>query len=229
MIGIFEEPNDPNFMPGIAKPVPHPDKAIAACYFPGSGLGGSFFEYLFDGATASDIDKDCIRVYRYIVQHYTPCHEVWMFGLSRGAYTVRCVAGMINNCGILRQNDEGLVNKVYEIYRSRDEADHPGSQKSREFRTQHSHSVATPIKFMGLFDTVGALGIPFLEPGKGLAYREFYDTKVSCAVEKPAIELDKSLRSTSVGSQAVTMIWVANDFGFCDMDRVGLNACLVLS
>lgn len=169
-----------------AEPIEYEDPTghVKACYFPGVGLGSTFLEYLFNGATANDIDEDCIRVYRYIVQHYTPQHEVWMFGLSRGAYTVRCVAGMINNCGILRQMDEGLINQVYEIYRSRDDADRPGTQKSVAFRKQHSHSVATPVKFMGLFDTVGALGIPFFEPGIGLEFREFYDTKVSRVVEK---------------------------------------------
>ncbi|KAG0330668.1 hypothetical protein BG000_011599 [Podila horticola] len=181
MIGIF--PGNV-FPPGRAIPVPHPNNAIAACYFPGVGLGGTFLEYLFNGATASDFRDDCIRVYRYIVQHYTPHHEVWMFGLSRGAYTVRCVAGMINNCGILRQTDDVLINQVFDFYRNRDNAHHPKSVESAAFRKEYSHSVATPVKFMGLFDTVGALGIPRFEPGIGLEYHEFYDTKVSCVVEK---------------------------------------------
>jgi len=202
MIGIFNGDNDPRYNRAQATPVPHPDNHIAACYFPGAGLGGTFLEYLFNGATASDIDEDCIRVYRYIVQHYTPGHEVWMFGLSRGAYTVRCVAGIINNCGILKRRDnngnavltnnndnltvqeEALCDEVYRIYRSEDPEDSPKGSRSNAFRAQHSHSVATPVKFMGLFDTVGSLGIPYLNPGIGLDFREFYDTKVSSVVEK---------------------------------------------
>ncbi|KAF9274121.1 hypothetical protein BGZ74_004502, partial [Mortierella antarctica] len=180
--------------------------------------------YLFNGATGDDIDENCLKVYKYIVQHYTPQTprpetwmfdfsreapqtpqtpqpEIWMFGFSRGAYTVRCVAGMIYNCGILKRRRNGqavlkndntkltdeeevLCEQVYRIYRSNDPADHPESQRSIEFRARASHNVRTPVKFMGLFDAVGGLGIPFLNPGVGLSFYEFHDTKVSTVVEK---------------------------------------------
>ncbi|KAG0081760.1 hypothetical protein BGZ93_002628, partial [Podila epicladia] len=174
------------------------------CYFPGVGLGGTFLEYLFDGATGHHIDKNCLEVYEYIVQHYnpqTPQPEIWMFGFSRGAYTVRCVIGMIYNCGILKRRRNGqavLVNDrteltkkekdlcklVYNIYRSNDPADHPEFPRITSFRKQASHNVRTPIKFIGLFDTVGGLGIPFLKPGIGLSHYEFRDTTISTVVEK---------------------------------------------
>ncbi|KAK3810655.1 MAG: hypothetical protein JOS17DRAFT_664522, partial [Linnemannia elongata] len=176
---------------------------IKACYFPGSGLRGTFLEYLFHALTGNDIARNCIEVYEYIVQHFTPEHEIWMFGLSRGAYTVRCIAGMINNCGILRRRDKNgnlldqknngedlndlekaLCREVYSIYRSRDPADCPGAPKSTTFKSRASYNVTTPVKFMGLFDTVGSLGIPYLNPGVGLTFYEFHDTKVSAVVEK---------------------------------------------
>ncbi|KAF9273420.1 hypothetical protein BGZ88_003823 [Linnemannia elongata] len=176
---------------------------IKACYFPGSGLRGTFPEYLFNGATGNDIARNCMEVYEYIVQHFTPEHEIWMFGLSRGAYTVRCVAGMINNCGILRRRDNNgnlldqknngdglndqersLCKEVYRIYRSHDPVDHPEAPRSIAFKRRASYDVTTPVKFMGLFDTVGGLGIPYLNPGIGLTFNEFHDTKVSAVVEK---------------------------------------------
>lgn len=43
----------------------------------------------------------------FIVDHYTPGSRIWLFGLSRGAYTVRAVAGMINNCGIIKPGTGG--------------------------------------------------------------------------------------------------------------------------
>jgi uncharacterized protein (DUF2235 family) len=161
-----------------------PVRQIIACYFPGGGIGGTFLEYLFNGATGSDIDQDCEEVYRYIVQHYTRDHEIWMFGLSRGAYTVRCVAGMINNCGILTLPNIGLCNHVYQTYRSRGQTDHPADPNMAKFRTLNSHPVPTPVKFMGLLDTVGSLGIPYLAPGIGLDFHEFYNTEISAVVEK---------------------------------------------
>ncbi|KAF9274942.1 hypothetical protein BGZ74_004194, partial [Mortierella antarctica] len=185
-------------------PIPFAARGINGCYFPGAGHGGTFLEYLFNGATGNDIDNNCLEVYEYIVQHYTPQTaqpEIWMFGYSRGAYTVRCVAGMIYNCGILKRRKNGqalltndntvltdeetkVCKQVYSIYRSTDPEDHPESLRSTTFRARASHNVPTPVKFMGLFDTVGALGIPFLIPGVGLSYYEFYDTKVSTVVEK---------------------------------------------
>ncbi|OAQ25184.1 hypothetical protein K457DRAFT_45884, partial [Linnemannia elongata AG-77] len=174
-----ESEQDPSPLPNDYRP------DIEACYFPGAGLRGTFLEYIFNGATGNDIDKNCIEVYEYIVQHFTPNHEIWMFGLSRGAYTVRCVAGMINNCGILRRRDDkSLCEEVYRIYRSRDPLDHPEAPRSTAFKRRASYDVTTPVKFMGLFDTVGSLGIPYLNPGIGLMFHEFYDTKISTVVEK---------------------------------------------
>ncbi|KAF7720644.1 hypothetical protein EC973_006742 [Apophysomyces ossiformis] len=183
--------------PARAEPIPHQDAArgINACYFPGAGLGGTFLEYIFNGATVYDIDQDCIEVYKYITENYTPQHEIWMFGLSRGAYTVRSVAGMINNCGILKRVDgdgvplspdllDRLYHQIYRIYRSSDPEDHPESERSRTFKEKASYDVNTPVKFMGLFDTVGSLGIPYLNPGVGPAFYEFHDNKISCVVEK---------------------------------------------
>ncbi|KAF9080691.1 hypothetical protein BGX27_005315, partial [Mortierella sp. AM989] len=185
------------YNPAKALPIPYQDleRGVDACYFPGAGLGGTFLEYIFNGITIHDIDQDCFDVYKYIVEHYTPQHEIWMFGFSRGAYTIRCVAGMINNCGILRPMDGNsapinpdslnrLCRQVYRIYRSRDPADHPDSPKSLLFKDRVSYNVVTPVKFMGLFDTVGSMGIPYLNPGVGPAFYEFYDNKISNVVEK---------------------------------------------
>ncbi|KAF9177590.1 hypothetical protein BGZ51_008553 [Haplosporangium sp. Z 767] len=188
MIGIDMTQQNPT----RAQPILYQDdtRGIKACYFPGAGLGGTFLEYLFNAITWNDIDKDCIDVYKYIVQHFTEDHEIWMFGFSRGAYTVRSVAGMINNCGILKKTnnagplDLGLCDEVYRIYRSRDPEDHPKAARILEFKKHASYDVPTPVKFMGLIDTVGSLGVPTIDAGSGLKFPEFYDQKVSSTVEK---------------------------------------------
>jgi uncharacterized protein (DUF2235 family) len=124
-----------------------------------------------------------------------------MFGLSRGAYTVRSVGGMINNCGIVRpvlhangKVDEArthlLCEEVYRIYRSCDEVNKPHSPESIAFRTKHSWpligdepGLVAPVRFMGLFDTVGSLGIPDFTGGVGLDWPLFYNQEVSSVVE----------------------------------------------
>jgi hypothetical protein len=182
--------------PDVAKPIEYENtkRGVKACYFPGCGLGGTFLEYLFNGATGCDMGKDCTDTYKYIARHYSEDYEIWMFGLSRGCYTVRCVGGMINNCGIIkRQNASGdlddatldsLCDEVYKIYRSPYEEDNPKSESTLEFKRHASYDVDTPIKFMGLLDTVGSLGVPKLDAGIGLDYPEFYDQKISSVVEK---------------------------------------------
>jgi hypothetical protein len=128
-----------------------------------------------------------------------------MFGLSRGAYMVRSVAGMINNCGIVKQvmNLDGSVNEaetdllchqVYRIYRSDDPINDPHSPQSVQFRQKASWPLigdeeekaprlVPPVKFLGLFDTIGSLGIPDFVGGVGLDWPQFHDQNVSTVVE----------------------------------------------
>ncbi|KAE9982637.1 hypothetical protein EG328_010768 [Venturia inaequalis] len=171
-------------------------RQVKARYFDGCGLGDTFLAYLFNGATGSDIGKECLEAYQYIVEHFDGETELWVFGHSRGGYTVRCVAGMINNCGIIKKQDtaeatKSLCEEVYQMYRSRDEEDVPTGAKMIQFREKASWSLndaagkrVSPIKFMGLVDTVGSLGIPRTNAGIGLDYPEFYDQNVSAEVEK---------------------------------------------
>ncbi|KAI7538031.1 hypothetical protein KC331_g10599 [Hortaea werneckii] len=176
-----------------------------ARYFQGSGTGKPFLYYLFDGVTGSDIQDKCVEAYQYVAENYVPDSQIWMFGLSRGAFTVRCVAGMINNCGIIKPYKEreavsqlqaasetkSLCEEVYRIYRSPHDEDKPNTPKMKAFRDKWSYSDVedpnkAPVKFMGIIDTVGSLGIPRLNPGMyaGGEWPEFHDQKVSSVVEK---------------------------------------------
>jgi len=75
-----------------------------------------------------------------------------------------------------------FCDAVYRMYRSRDEQYHPSSRYAAEFKARFSHARGRPpIKFLGLLDTVGALGVPNINPGVGLSY-EFYDQNVSSEV-----------------------------------------------
>ncbi|KAI6778535.1 uncharacterized protein J7T54_005059 [Emericellopsis cladophorae] len=173
---------------------------IAARYRHGVGLKSTFLDYLFNGVTAQDLAAECISAYKFIVHHYKDGDEVMLFGLSRGAYTVRCVAGMINNCGIIRKpatdtRTDLLCDEVYRLYRSRYHVNAPHSEQSVNFRERHSWPLIgdeakdepprrPPVRFMGLFDTVGSLGIPTFTGGVGLDWPEFYDQNVSSVVEE---------------------------------------------
>ncbi|CAK7210065.1 hypothetical protein SCUCBS95973_000666 [Sporothrix curviconia] len=173
---------------------------LHARYRHGVGLNSTFLDYLFNGITAQDIATECVSAYRFIVDHYAENSEIWLFGLSRGAYTVRCVAGMINNCGILRKCDTDadtdlLCREVYRRYRSRYDVHCPDSEQSIAFRKRKSWPLIgdeadgeprrrAPVRFMGLLDTVGSLGIPDFQWGIGLEWAAFYDNQVSSVVDQ---------------------------------------------
>jgi uncharacterized protein (DUF2235 family) len=167
---------------------------VVAGYQEGVGLNRTFLEYIWDGATASAIGEECISVYKFIVDNYTSEHEIWLFGFSRGAFTVRCVAGMINNCGIIKRRPEytedevqRLCNDVFRTYRSPLPQDKPHSEDCEHLKGDASHvwQVKRPIRFMGLIDTVGALGIPRLNAGGfDWAPFEFFDQNMSSVVQE---------------------------------------------
>jgi hypothetical protein len=187
-----------------ANPADRASSPVVARYRHGVGLGGSFLDYLFNGATASDLVEEVISAYRFIVEHYTADHEIWLFGLSRGAYTVRSVAGLINNYGIIDRTKLGLndaetdqiCRQAYYLYKSSDPNNRPHEPDSVEFRASNSFPLIgdpvpdgqtpplPPVRFMGLFDTVGSLGIPTFTGGLGLNYPEFYDDVVSSVVQE---------------------------------------------
>jgi hypothetical protein len=157
-------------------------------YYKGVGLNGkSVLNYLVNGAISFEIKDDCIKTYKFIVNNYESNDEIWMFGLSRGAYIVRSVAGLINNCGILQKKDRGedeiqkICEEFYEYYKNRDEDYRPDKLRVKLKGMCHETN-KPPIKFMGLIDTVGALGIPKIDPERGTSY-EFYDQNVSSEVE----------------------------------------------
>jgi len=156
---------------------------------------GSYYAQVSGGATGKGIDKNIMDDYRYIVQNYAPGDELFMFGFSRGAYTVRALCGMINNIGILKRPDARLIQKAFAHYKKPGKAHSPKGEKSVAFRNEHSH-LTREIAFVGVWDTVGALGIPFSFLGLLERKDEFYDNKMGpiIKVARHAMAIDE-LRS----------------------------------
>lgn len=138
---------------------------------------GSDHDKLIGGVTGRGIHKNIMDDYRYIVQNYSPGDELYLFGFSRGAYTVRSLCGLINNCGILRRPDARLIEAAFDHYKKPGPAFAPDGEKSIAFRKAHSHP-SREVQFVGVWDTVGALGIPLTFLGMMERKDEFYDTKI---------------------------------------------------
>ena len=134
---------------------------------------------LSGGSLGRGLDKNITDCYRFLVHNYVPGDEIYFFGFSRGAYTARSCVGLIRNAWLLRKQHAELIPKAYHIYRTRWHAD---AQNARQFREPHCQQ--TGIRFLGVWDTVGALGIP-LSLFKKLNKKRyaFHDTVISRSVE----------------------------------------------
>src|SRR6201999_1776124 len=82
-------------------------------YDEGIGAAGSWWSRMIDGATRKGIDENIKLIYEFLALNYEPGDELYLFGFSRGAYTARSLAGLIRNCGILKNNDPRLIDEAY--------------------------------------------------------------------------------------------------------------------
>jgi uncharacterized protein (DUF2235 family) len=128
------------------------------------GVGTSPDERLIGGGFGYGLSRNIRNGYRFLAEHYEPGDRVYLFGFSRGAYTARSLAGLIHNCGILREECSGEVDTAFAFYRDRTNQTHPRTIASQIFRETYSHADSS-VFFIGVWDTVGALGIPERVPG----------------------------------------------------------------
>jgi uncharacterized protein (DUF2235 family) len=151
------------------------------------GIGVRPGERLRGGAFGFGLSRDVKAAYRWIVENYDPGDELFLFGFSRGAYTARSTAGLVRNVGVLQRENAGRIDDAYRLYRDR--ASKPHDVEAELFRRSYSHETATfqtRIRFIGVWDTVGALGIPW--SGVPLVDRinrrwSFHDTQLSRIVD----------------------------------------------
>lgn len=147
------------------------------------GVGTNPDERIRGGVFGFGLSRDVRNTYRFIVENFDPGDELFFFGFSRGAYTARSTVGFVRNAGILRRDQAHRVDEAYALYRSRTKRSHPRSMESELFRRSYSHE--SPIRFLAVWDTVGALGIPFSGSRLiDLVNRrwQFHDTTLSSSV-----------------------------------------------
>src|SRR5439155_532789 len=82
------------------------------------GVGtGNFFDRLTGGAFGDGVEANICDAYRFLIGNYDPGDEIYLFGFSRGAYTVRSIGGMIRKCGILARPCVKHYHAAIELYR----------------------------------------------------------------------------------------------------------------
>jgi uncharacterized protein (DUF2235 family) len=151
-------------------------------YDRGVGTGTRLATGLVGGRGFARNVHDC---YRFIFEHYESGDHLFLIGFSRGAATVRSLAYFVHLFGILPHSRPELIPKAWAIYQINDRERR--EKAAREFVALH-HTMWTRIRFLGCYDTVAALGLPFrlgsvlLDNLPGLRHR-FHSYELSPSVE----------------------------------------------
>jgi hypothetical protein len=177
--------------------------AQLAYYHPGLGTEGNWWDRVVGGALGEGLDSHVKSAYEWLARHYEDGDTIHLLGFSRGAYTARSVGGMIGRCGLLDLSPRTGVSDadgwakvdaylgMYRKPRGSEGAAPPDGEKR-----------PVKIHFIGVWDTVGSLGIPddfaFLNLVDTEKHR-FHDTELSDAVEhaRHAVAMDERRLSFS--------------------------------
>lgn len=167
-------------------PVPH---SLRIHY--SAGEQWNAWRHLPSLAMGSALEVHIALAYDWLARHWQPQDPLFMFGYSRGAFGVRSLAGMIDRVGLLKPEfvTKQHARRAWQLYRDR--AD---EQTRARFRDRYCHP-AVPIRMIGTFDTVKALGLrlPFLWMLTASRFR-FHDEQLGPHIEHgvQALALDET-------------------------------------
>lgn len=173
-------------------------------YHHGVGAGNSILDRL-QGISGAGLNEIIREGYTYLATNYSPGDELFLFGFSRGAFTARSIAGLINHIGLLTTEGLEYLPEIFRDVQHQHDADyrprHPDlpfpdkpsandPEYVAELRRRGLTRPGIPIKIVGVWDTVGALGIPKIGWLTRLGLQSttmkelsFHDTALSDCVE----------------------------------------------
>lgn len=128
-------------------------------YHDGVGTAGGLDRYT-GGGFGHGIEANIRELYRFIVYNYELGDELYLFGFSRGAFTVRTLAGFMNKVGLVEKDADYYVPEIFACYAGN--ADSQSAAWIKAFHNVKNRRPCPPILFIGVWDTVGALGAPGL-------------------------------------------------------------------
>jgi uncharacterized protein (DUF2235 family) len=143
--------------------------------------------------------------YLYLMDRYQPGDRVFLFGFSRGAFTARCLAGMLHKVGLLQKGSVNLIPYASSVYNTR------GNERVAAGFKETYCQECKPY-FIGVWDTVGSLGM--------LYGKEFFDDRLNEDVANAyhAISIDEKRKKFPVSlwdennlapNQNVVQVWFA--------------------
>lgn len=117
---------------------------------------------VIDQGVGHSVRENVCTAYRFLAQHYVPGDKIFLFGFSRGAYTVRALAGMMKFLGLVRPELEHLDRLAWALYADDYDLWHKDRfHYGNRFKSAFSLDSPVPIHFMGVWDTVSSFGSPW--------------------------------------------------------------------
>lgn len=171
----------------------HDNEGIPQVGYYDTGVGTAWHNRMRGGTVGMGLSTNVREAYQWLVENYDPDDEIFIFGFSRGAYTARSIAGMIVKCGLLYPGVSMTTMEVFKRYQLGKEARpiytlefarSEGQALNAEEERLLANSRRIPIKMIGVWDTVGAMGIPWTQApmiGRGKFY--FHNTNLSVLFE----------------------------------------------
>ena len=231
--GLAAPTNVAKFALAVARDAPDGTSQLLH-YHP--GVGTRRFERLRGGGFGFGISRNVSDCYRFLVENYELGDELYLLGFSRGAFTARSLAGLVRNSGILRRQHLARIPDAYRLYRARRATTKPRGIEAQLFRRMHSHPDQNPmVHFIGVWDTVGSLGIPLDGLGLGRLINRrwgFHDTDLSSRVRYAyqALAIDEERRpfrptpwtlGSEPAEQTLEQVWFSGAHcdiggGYCD-------------
>lgn len=109
-------------------------------------------------ATGYGLDDDVLQAYCFLSEHYSEGDQIYLLGFSRGAYSVRVLAGFIHLLGLLRPDQLNYAGYALAAYK-RAAMDGEDLSVAWHFRRVVGGRTV-PIKFLGVWDTVASVIVP---------------------------------------------------------------------
>ena len=151
-----------------------------------------------DAALGSSFDEHVLGGYKFLMRYYDPGDDIYFFGFSRGSYTARFLAEMLDFVGLLQPGNEELIRFAWKTFakwqKRKDFTKEDKEEKHRlfafmkAFRETFSRPVSR-IKFMGLFDTVNS--VPMFENAWMERSKFPYTARTTARVIRHAVSIDE--------------------------------------
>lgn len=125
-----------------------------AFYDPGLGTD---WRKVTGAIAGSGISKNILDCYEFLFENFEAEDDIYLFGFSRGAATVRSLTGFLHLFGILPRSRKDLIHQAFRIYKIENHSKR--NERAKAFIAKH-HTMWAKVKFLGVFDTVAALGLP---------------------------------------------------------------------